>query len=193
MSEQVKVADLETLDRFRAALAGAAEVLDLSLQEAQVEIDRASAWVGEQRPDELRRQVRKAQDQVVAARSALFNKEMIRASAESRPSVVDERKALTRAQERLADLEERSRRCRYWATELASQRSVYRGGVAPLRTTLDRDLPRAIALLRHLAEHLEEYLRGGNDRDRILSMLLGSGPAVASGDAGPDAMPEGKA
>lgn len=182
MGEQVKVADLETLDRLRVALARAAEALDLSLQEAQVEIDRAGAWVEDQRPEELRGQIRKAQDQVVSARSALYNKEMIRATSESRPSVVDERKALARAEARLADLEQRARRCRFWATELGSQRSVFRGGVAPLRTALDRDIPRATALLRHLAAHLEDYARGGDDRDRILSMLVGGE------DTPPDAM-----
>jgi hypothetical protein len=185
MGEQVKVADLETLDRLRAALVRAAEALDLSLQEAQVEIDRTSSWVEEHRPDELRSQVRKAQDQVVAARSALYNKEMIKATSDSRPSVVDERKALARAEARLADLEQRARRCRFWATELGSQRSVFRGGVSPLRTVLDRDIPRAVALLRHLAAHLEEYARGGDDRDRILAMLVGGADLPApEGDAG---------
>jgi hypothetical protein len=132
---------------------------------------------------------------LVAARSALFNKEMIRATSDSRPSVVDERKALARAEARLADLEHRSRRCRHWSVELASQRSVFRGGVAPLQTALDRDIPRAAALLRHLAAHLEEYARGGDDRDRLLAMLVageeppppidGPGTAARAGEEEP--------
>jgi hypothetical protein len=173
MSEQVKVADLETLDRFRVALLRAAEAMDLSLQEAQTDVDRFGAWLDEERPEELRRQIRKCQDQVVAARSALYNKEMIKSTADSRPSVVDERKALARAQSRLDDLEQRNRRCRFWQSEMASQRSAYGAGIASLRTVIDRDIPKAVALLKQLALHLEDYARGGDDRDRVLAMILG--------------------
>lgn len=187
MSEQVKVADIETLDRLRTALARAAEAFDLAMQEAQTGIDRFSAWLEHERPEELRIQIRKAQDRVVAAKSALFNKEMIRSTADSRPSVVDERKALARAEEQLADLEQRARRCRFWSTELASKRAVYRGGMSGLRTAVDRDVPRAIALLRHLSEHLEEYARGGEERERILAAMLGTDASALPDPPPPDA------
>ena len=171
MGEQVKVADLQTIERLRADVIRAAEAFDLALSEAQAEIDRASMWVGDQRPEELRRQIRKTQDDVVACRTALFNKQEIKATPEARPSVVDERKALERAQRRLAMLEERLRLTKRWAVGLPAQVAVYRAGTNPLRTTIERDVPRISAMMRRMVEHLEDYHRSDDERSRLLEML----------------------
>ena len=55
MAEQVKVADLATLERVRVALIHAAEAFDLALQEVDAEVQRAQDWLAEDRPTELQR------------------------------------------------------------------------------------------------------------------------------------------
>ena len=184
MGEQVRVADLQTIERLRADVVRAAEAFEMALSEAQSEIDWAALWLNDQRPDELRRQVRRTQDEIVACKTALFNKQEIKASPEARPSVVDERKALERAQCRLAVLEERLRLSKRWAVELPAQLAVYRAGTAPLRSALDRDIPRIVAMMRRMIDHLEEYGRGDDERRRLLEMLAPA-PAPDSGEAAP--------
>ena len=185
MAEQVKVADLATLERVRVALIHAAEAFDLALQEVDSEVQRAQDWLAEDRPTELQRLVRKAQDDMVRCKLALLNKQTIKATAESRPSVVDERKALDRATARLERLEAKLRATQRWNRELPTQRAVYVSGTRPLRTVADRDVPRACETLRRMGDHLDEYLRGGEEHRRVLQLLFGEALPAAPSEQGP--------
>ncbi|MFO0963158.1 MAG: hypothetical protein U0625_09670 [Phycisphaerales bacterium] len=193
MGEQVKVADIETIERVRASLLVAAEAFGLALEEAEGEVERTLMWVeGEQR-DHWARQIRRSQDAVVAAKSALFRKQEIKATPEARPSVVDEKRALDRARARLELCERKSQATRRWAVELPRQMVVFKGALAPMHTILDRDVPRVNAMLRRMTEHLEEYLRGSQDETRQLLEILGmasikrGGEEEAAEGAPPDA------
>ena len=171
MGEQVKVADVETIERFRAQLIQAAETFGLALEEAEGDIERTMAWLESDRPDAWRKQIRKAQDKVVECKSALFRKQEIKATPEARPSVVDERKALERAQRRLEFCEEKLRNTKRWSTELPRQAVVFKGALSGMHVMLDRDVPRINAMLKRMTEHLEEYLRGGQEAEQLLEIL----------------------
>jgi hypothetical protein len=43
-----------------------------------------------------------------------------------------------------------------------------------MQTALDRDIPQLAAMMRRMSEHLEDYLRGGPESERILAMIPGS-------------------
>jgi hypothetical protein len=64
-----------------------------------------------------------------------------------------------------------------------------------MQALLDRDVPHAAAMLRRMSEHLEDYLRGGDEGARILEQLASmpsmrrSGEASGSGSP-PTAPPE---
>jgi len=200
MSEQVKVADVEVIERFRAALLTAAEAFGLALQDAEAEVDRTVNWVEGDRVETWKRRIRKAQDEVVACKGALYRKQEIKATPEARPSVVDERKALERAQRRLEFAEERLRASKRWAIELPRQAIVFKGALAPMQTALDRDIPQLAAMMRRMSEHLEDYLRGGPESERILGILgdlsgVARGGEAEGGDArdGEDEGGDGKA
>ena len=183
MGEQVKVADVETIERFRAQLIQAAETFGLALEEAEGDIERTVAWLESDRPDTWRKQIRKAQDKVVECKSALYRKQEIKATPEARPSVVDERKALERAQRRLAFCEEKLRNTKRWSTELPRQAVVFKGALTGMHVMLDRDVPRINAMLKRMTEHLEEYLRGGEESEQLLEIL---GTAAGMRRAGED-------
>jgi hypothetical protein len=186
MSEQVKVADVETIERFRAQLIQAAETFGLALEEAEGDIERTMAWLESDRPDTWRKQIRKAQDKVVECKSALFRKQEIKATPEARPSVVDERKALERAQRRLEFCEEKLRNTKRWSTELPRQAVVFKGALSGMHVMLDRDVPRINAMLKRMTEHLEEYLRGGQESEQLMEIL---GTASSMRRAGDDEAP----
>ena len=171
MGEQIKVADVETIERFRASLLVASETFGLALEEAEGEIERTLAWVESEQPDFWRKRIRKAQDEVVMCKSALFRKQEIKATADARPSVVDEKKALDRAMKRLEYAETKLRNTKRWTTELPRQSVIFKGALSGMHTVLDRDVPRVNAMLKRMTEHLEAYLRGGDESDRLLEIL----------------------
>ena len=187
MSDQARVADVATIERFRAALVTAAEAMSLALEDAEGEVDRTADWLERDRMDTWKKRIRKGQDEVVACKSALFRKQEIKATADAKPSVVDERKALERAQRRLEFAEERLRASKKWAIELPRQAIVFKGALAPMQTALDRDIPQLAAMMRRMSEHLEDYLRGGPESERILAMLGDLGSVARDGEASGDA------
>ena len=192
MGEQVKVADIETIERFRAQLIQAAETFGLALEEAEGDIERTVAWLESDRPDTWRKQIRKAQDKVVECKSALYRKKEIKATPEARPSVVDERKALERAQRRLAFCEEKLRNTKRWSTELPRQAVVFKGALSGMHVMLDRDVPRINAMLKRMTEHLEEYLRGGQESEQLLEILGTSANMRRGGEDEADADAQAK-
>jgi len=182
MGEQIKVADVQTIERFRASLLVASETFGLALEEAEGEIERTLAWVESEQPDFWRKRIRKAQDEVVMCKSALFRKQEIKATADARPSVVDEKKALDRAMKRLEYAEHKLRNTKRWTTELPRQSVIFKGALSGMHTVLDRDVPRVNAMLKRMTEHLEAYLRGGDESDRLLEILGTSSNMRRGGD-----------
>ena len=182
MGEQIKVADVQTIERFRASLLVASETFGLALEEAEGEIERTLAWVESDQPDFWRKRIRKAQDEVVMCKSALFRKQEIKATADARPSVVDEKKALDRAMKRLEYAEHKLRNTKRWTTELPRQSVIFKGALSGMHTVLDRDVPRVNAMLKRMTEHLEAYLRGGDESDRLMEILGTSSNMRRGGD-----------
>ena len=182
MGEQIKVADVQTIERFRASLLVASETFGLALEEAEGEIERSLAWVESEQPDFWRKRMRKVQDEVVMCKSALFRKQEIKATADARPSVVDEKKALDRAMKRLEYAETKLRNTKRWSTELPRQSVIFKGALSGMHTVLDRDVPRVNAMLKRMTEHLEAYLRGGDESDRLMEILGTSSNMRRGGD-----------
>lgn len=166
---QANVLSIDVLQRFRVALIRCQEELSLALAEADSEVDRAVAWVERDRILHWRQRVQRLSEEVNDARSALFRKQTVTSSKDSKPSVVDEKKALERAKAMLEDAERRGQRSRAWATALPRDQSLYKGGVAALATMVDRDLPAAIQALERMSVALERY---GRDQAPDLAKLL---------------------
>jgi hypothetical protein len=182
MGEQIKVADVQTIERFRASLLVASETFGLALEEAEGEIERTLAWVESEQPDFWRKRIRKAQDEVVMCKSALFRKQEIKSTADARPSEVEEKKALDRAMKRLEYAEHKLRNTKRWTTELPRQSVIFKGALSGMHTVLDRDVPRVNAMLKRMTEHLEAYLRGGDESDRLMEILGTSSNMRRGGD-----------
>ncbi len=171
MGEQVKIADVQTIERLRASFVMATEAFGLALEEAEGEVERMQFWVEGERRDHWTREIRRSQEAVVVAKSALFRKQEIKATPEARPSVVDEKRALDRARARLELAERKLRSTKMWAIELPRQAVVFKGALSPMHTLLDRDAPKVNAMLRRMTEHLEAYLRGGEETESLLAIL----------------------
>jgi hypothetical protein len=178
---QANVLSVEVLQRLRTAMVRCHEEMGLALSEADSEVDRAVMWVERERVMHWRGRIQRLGEEVNDARSALFRKETVTSSKESRPSVVDEKKALERAKARLADAEQRLQRSRAWAVSLPRDQALYKGGTAALAGMVERELPAAIAALERMSLALEAYQRGpAPDLASLLEPLAGDEPPPGS-------------
>jgi len=154
---QANVLSIDVLQRFRTALIRCHEEIVMALSESDSEVSRAVGWVERDRVLHWRQRVQRYSEDVNDARSALFRKETVTSSKDSKPSVVDEKKALERAKAKLVDAEQRGQRSRAWASSLPRDQALYKGGVALLATAAERDLPMAIKALERMSQALERY------------------------------------
>jgi hypothetical protein len=182
MGEQVKVADVRTIEMFRASYIAAVEAFGLALQDAESDVERTALWLDNEMTSYWQRELRKGQDQVVMCKSALFRKQEIKSTPEARPSVVSEKKALDKAKRRVALCEQKLNAVRRWKAELPRQSIVFKGALSPMATMLDRDAPRIKAMLRRMTEHLEEYLKAMPGETEQLLAILGEASMRRGGD-----------
>ena len=157
---QANVRSIDALGRLRVAMVQCLDDLKVALSEAETEVSKAEAWVSGDRIPHWRRRQQQLAEEVNSARSALFRKETVTSSKDSKPSVVDEKKALARAKAMLEDAGERARRSRAWAIEMPREQAIFKRGISPIATMVDRELPAAIHALGRMIEALEGYHRG---------------------------------
>lgn len=159
MSDAAKVTSIDDLSRFRAAVIKALDELRLSISEAESEVGRIRGWVERDQQLYWQTQHRKAQEQVAICKSALFRKQMVTSSKDQKPSVVDEKKALERAQARLALCEQKRAAVKKWSIQITREEILFKAGMSPLAAMVDREIPHAITLLTRMLEHLDAYTR----------------------------------
>lgn len=156
---QVKVLSVDVLERLAAAMVRCQEDLAAALLEADSEVERSIVWVERDRVPHWRKRMQRLDHEVLEARSALFRKENHRVSRDSKPSTVDERKALAKAQAAMEDADRRWKASQRWSQELPRQQAEYKRGVNLLAAMVDRELPAAIGALRRMSIALERYRR----------------------------------
>lgn len=83
---------------------------------------------------------------------------------------------------RLEYAEHKLRNTKRWTTELPRQSVIFKGALSGMHTVLDRDVPRVNAMLKRMTEHLEAYLRGGDESDRLMEILGTSSNMRRGGD-----------
>lgn len=159
MSEAAKVLDLDELARFRAAVIKALDELRLAVDEADSDIGRLRVWIERDQVRYWTGQTRKAQELVALCKSALYRKQMVTSSKDQKPSVVDEKKALERAKARLDLCERKMALTKRWAIQISREEILFKAGMAPLTSFVERDLPHAVTLLARMLQHLEAYMR----------------------------------
>ena len=158
MTRPANVLSIEVLRTFQHRLQEyESRVRDL-LTALTLETQRGVSWVEQDRTAYWPRQVRKADENVVAARNALERCELIHKST-PRKSCIDEKKALEKAKRRLRYAEKQIKVVRHWLYVVRHEAEELRGKAYQLEQFLDVDLQRAIAALDRMASALENYTR----------------------------------
>ncbi|TWT94755.1 hypothetical protein Pla108_36040 [Botrimarina colliarenosi] len=150
------------------------------IEELAAEIRRVIDWVEHDRPAYWKLRVRKAHDAVTEAKANLHRCLMYPINDEQ-PSCAEERAALKKAEANLVHCREKQERVRGWARTLRHELHEYEGRIAKLRTLVELDTPRAVALLDRTILSLEKYVSGS---------MAASAPREADGPAAEETPPE---
>ncbi len=150
------IRDIQVVREFRAALLEFMDEANSALELMSVELQRAMAWIEQDRPHYWTNQLRKGFDGVAEARSAL-NRCQMRTVAGQRSSCIEEKQAFAKSKIRLQHCQDQLENVKRWSTKLRHEGNEFRGRLAGLKRMIESDLPRACALLEKTAEVLEAY------------------------------------
>lgn len=157
--QQVNIQSVEVLERTRAAFIRCREELGLAVAEADSEVDRLVMWLQNDRVMYWRGRINRLREDLNNARSALFRKETVTSSKDSKPSTVDERKTLARVKAMLEDAERRAARTKSWAQHFPREQALFKGATAMIASMHERELPAAIVALGRMVVAIERYVR----------------------------------
>jgi hypothetical protein len=135
-----------------------------ALEELDMEIQRALQWIHHERRDHWNHAVRRGWEKITEARLQLQQARTARRVGDHEPACIDEKKALARAQRRLETSQEKVEAVRHCARSIDRGVDEYRGSRAPLSAWLESEIPKALAALQRMIDHLEAYvaLHAGN-------------------------------
>lgn len=157
MNPGADVTDVEVLRDWLASLSTYRAEVQEAMSTFRAELQRSQAWVSEQL-QLWQRAIRKRDDAVVQAKSALAQKRFTDFSGRMPDTTVEERQ-LRRAVAALEEAEEHVRVCRHWTVQLPRMvDEQYHGPAGQLAQFLDADVPRGAAMLEQRIESLEMYL-----------------------------------
>lgn len=194
---QANVRAIEALARLRGAMVQCLDETKTAIYEAESEVSKAGTWLTTDRIPYWRRRLQRLAEDLNSARSALFRKETVTSTKDSKPSTVDEKKALARVRAMIEDAEERGRRSRAWSNDLPRQQAVFKRGISALSAMAERELPAGIHALGRMIEALERYrLQGMPDLGSLVAPADTPGSAAGmrrTSEAGPVADPADEA
>jgi hypothetical protein len=157
MGSKARIHDSKALLETKAALAAFIEAATAALASMDADVSRVSLWLNQDRPMHWKHEIRKREDQVLAAKTDMQRK--IIAQAPEPVSLVLERKAVARAQERVESARRRQEATRRWAPAWEREAQLYKSGLADLSAALHGELPKAMQRLERMMLALEQYER----------------------------------
>ena len=157
--QQANLQSIDVLERTRNAFIHCQEELGLALAEADSEIDRLVTWLQNDRMMYWRTRINRLREDVNNARSALFRKETVTSSKDSKPSTVDERKALAKVKAMLEDAERRATQTKVWARNFPHDKALFKAATGLVASMQERELPLAILAIGRMVVAMERYVR----------------------------------
>ncbi len=167
--QQANLQSIHVLESTRAAFIRCREEVGLALAESDSEVDRLVTWLQNDRVMYWRGRINRLREDLNNARSALFRKETVTSSKDSKPSTIDERKALAKVKALLEDAERRAARTKSWSLNFAREQALFKGATALAASMHERELPAAIMALGRMVVAIERYVR---DEAPDLSKML---------------------
>ncbi|MBL9031641.1 MAG: hypothetical protein JNM80_08025 [Phycisphaerae bacterium] len=157
MAERARVHESEALRQARAALLEFSDAALVAISSVNAEIMKVSEWLRMDRPAHWKKQVRKGEDEVAAAKSAIMRKRII--SAPEPAPIVDEQKALRKAERKLEHARQKLAATQRWLPVWEKEASLYQASCHGLAETIRREIPIAVGKLDRMLSSLEAYAK----------------------------------
>lgn len=155
MSDQIRVMDDAALREARHALIEYAEKVQATLGSVDSEVERVGRRLTDEFPKLWRSKVRDGEGEVAKAKTAIMRKRII--SAPEPASVVDETKALRRADAKLDFCRGKEEASRRWAIQWSREAPLYKTSIRMLQEQVHRSIPEAVRRLDEMMRAIEEY------------------------------------
>ncbi|MFN0010464.1 MAG: hypothetical protein ACKVS8_02345 [Phycisphaerales bacterium] len=152
---QAYLNSIEALSAAKAAVATFIEECSRAIMESDADAVRQLDRLSHDDAKRWQREERVRSDAVQAAKALILKKELT--AMHDNPSVVDERKAVSRAQGRLAEAGDKRAAVRRWSATLDKELATYKGQVQGLSECLARTLPMAMQSLDRMASAVQAY------------------------------------
>lgn len=170
---QARVDDLDALKRFKLALLKFQEAAMVALADAEGDFTRTMLWLEVEQAPFWDAQVRKRQLALSQAQERLRMKKVFKDVVGSKPSTIDEEKAVKVAMARLEEANQKVANVKLWKRRMEKIGHDYKGSAQRLQTTVSASLPATTAALEGMIRQLELY--------------IGLRPAEVASEAGPAA------
>ena len=157
MSEAARVDSIAELRAFRVALIKFADACNVALGDAESDMVRTLSWVERDQLTYWNGQLAKRADLITRAKDAVRMKKLYKSPTGGSQSYVEEEKALRAAIRLFEEAEQKIAACKQWTRRLQKEIMMYKGGVTRFTSTVDGDVPRALARLDAMAGSLEAY------------------------------------
>lgn len=173
MNHGAHVRSVEALGELRTAIVTFEEEASAALSMAEADIARTIDWIRADRIPYWKREIMRREELLTRAKSDLARAQLTN-HAMGPKSTVDERKAIARAREQVAEAQHKLKASQRWFRELEKQYTLYKGRVAAMQRVVAADLPKARSELEVMARTLDEYLAIASDGATVESPMTRS-------------------
>ena len=182
MSTQADVKSLDTLAFLKAALGQFAHEAGQALSEVEIQGQRAVDWITVDMAAYWKAEIRRRTDAVNQAKKDLEHCRTFKKVGDNTPSCVEEKKALTKAQQALEHAERKAEAVRRWTPVVQQQFRETCVRLVRFREVIDVDCPKAMAALERMLKALDAYRTAQSPAGRAAAASTGSA-AVTRQDA----------
>ncbi len=156
MSNSANVSSVDAIHLFAAAVAKFQEEARLCLTMMDSQLRQILFWLERDRPSFWKHEFENCMREVAEARVRLHQCRM-RKMGDFRPSCIEEVKHLEKCKNDVEFAQKQVPNVKRWFSEATHEGEEYRGRAAQLTQTVERDLPRLLALLAFTIDRLEAY------------------------------------
>jgi hypothetical protein len=156
MSQSANVSSVDAIKRFAAAVIAFQEEARLCLASMDAQLRQIIFWLERDRPMFWKREIENCMRDISAARVRLHQCRM-RRLGDFRPSCIEEVKDLEKAKHDMEFAQQQVPNVKRWHGEAAHEANEYHGRSSQLVQSIERELPRLLALLAFTVDRLEAY------------------------------------
>ena len=156
--EGAKVASIDALRSFRAALIKFAETTGSALTDADADVRSTLIWLERDQRTYWTGQIRKRHDALERAKEALRHKQLYKGPAGGRQSDVDEVKMVAKCKAALEEAERKLENVKKSIARLNKQMMEFTGQTTRLSTTVQAEVPAAVGELDRMVTLLDQYV-----------------------------------